>query len=194
MEDRAPKQIFDSNTLIEQHADYLFRYALVHLRDRSLAEDAVQETFLAALENYRNFSGQSSVRTWLLAILKHKIVDYFRKSWRQAQFITNEAQANPEEAAEVALAASSAGDAFVSRDWQSDPLAKIERKAFWGLLAKGLSELSPRTATAFTLREIEQLSSRDVCQKMQISEANLWVMLHRARRHLRQCFEGSWVK
>lgn len=193
MEQR-PQQTFDADSLVDQYADYLFRYALLHLRDRSLAEDAVQETFLAALESYGGFNGHSSLKTWLLGILKHKIIDHFRKNWRQTQFTTDDVEADPTEGAYASVSRVPSEDRFISMEWHADPQARIERKAFWKLLAQGLAELNSRTATAFALREIEQLSTRDVCEKMQISESNLWVMLHRARRHLRQCFELNWTK
>lgn len=194
MEQRPPQKAFDPDTLVDQYADYLFRYALLHLRDRSLAEDVVQETFLAALECHRGFNGQSSLKTWLLGILKHKVIDHFRKNWRQTQFTTDDVEADPSESMHLAVSKASSDDRFVSMEWYADPQAKIEQKAFWKLLSEGLAGLNSRTATAFALREIEQLSTRDVCEKMQISESNLWVMLHRARRHLRQCFELNWIK
>ena len=69
---------------VAQHRDYLYRYALLHLRDESRAEDVVQETLLAAVEGKERFSGRSSLRTWLTGILKHKIVDVFRRQAREA--------------------------------------------------------------------------------------------------------------
>ena len=188
------QRTFDPDTLVDEYADHLFRYALLHLRDRSLAEDVVQETFLAALESYGSFNGRSSLKTWLLGILRHKIVDHFRKNWRQNQFITNDAEADVAGDMYVPASTASTDDKFISTEWHADPQATIARNAFWKLLAKGLAELNSRTATAFALREIEQLSTRDVCERMQISESNLWVMLHRARRHLRQCFELNWTR
>lgn len=194
MEQQPVQQPFDPNTLVDQYADCLFRYALSHVRDRSRAEDMVQETFLAALESYSTFHGQSSMKTWLLGILKHKIVDDFRKNWRQAQFTAADTEADLAEGPSLPFSPVASDDRFISTEWRADPQASIERKAFWKLLGEGLAGLNSRTATAFALREIEQLSARDVCQRMQISESNLWVMLHRARRHLRECFELNWTK
>ena len=67
---------------LNQHADYLYRFALARLRDPHLAEDVVQETFLAAIKS-PNFAGQSVPRTWLTGILKHKIIDVMRKNVRE---------------------------------------------------------------------------------------------------------------
>lgn len=192
MEQRPAQTPFDPNTLVDQYADYLYRYALLHVRDRSLAEDAVQETFLAALESYGGFTGQSSLKTWLLGILKHKIVDHYRKTWRQTQL--NDAEAEAADNTYIPSSPAAPYDRFISTERHANPEAKFEQNAFWKLLAEGLAGLNTRTATAFTLREIEQLSTRDVCAKLQISESNLWVMLHRARRHLRECFELNWSK
>src|SRR5690242_15052958 len=69
---------------LDEHGDYLFKYASFRLRDDNAAEDAVQETFLAAIKAYAKFEGRGSERTWLVGILKHKITDQFRKSIRES--------------------------------------------------------------------------------------------------------------
>src|SRR5205085_12346938 len=69
---------------VDAHGNYLYRYALVRLRDTALAEDVVQETLLAALQSRHAYAGRSAERTWLTGILKHKLVDHFRKVSRQA--------------------------------------------------------------------------------------------------------------
>ncbi len=192
MENCPSQQSFDPDALVDRYADQLFRYALAHVHDRSVAEDVVQETFLAALESSAQFKGQSSLQTWLFGILKHKMIDHFRRSWRQAPLADDGDETNRTD-----TVYSRNPMTFVKERWKfvmrGDPQADFEQKAFWNLLARGLAELNPRAATAFALREIEQLSTKDVCARMQISESNLWVMLHRARRHLRQIFEGSWI-
>lgn len=190
MENCPSQQSFDPDALVDLYADQLFRYALAHVHDRSVAEDVVQETFLAALESSAQFKGQSSLQTWLFGILKHKMIDHFRRTWRQAPLEDDGDKTND-------TVYSTNPVTFVKAQWKvvmhGDPQVEFEQKAFWDLLARGLAELNPRTATAFALREVEQLSTKDVCNRMQISESNLWVMLHRARRHLRHIFEGSWT-
>ena len=74
----------DPGKWLDDHGDYLFKYASFRLRDDTAAEDAVQETFLAALKAYERFEGRGSERTWLVGILKHKIIDHFRKASREA--------------------------------------------------------------------------------------------------------------
>lgn len=171
-------QTLDPEVWVEQHGDYLFRYALFRLRDPDLAESLVQETFLAALHSQEKFAGRSSERTWLVGILKHKIIDYFRRSSREQseeEFFNERGywKVEPEE-------------------WRLDPSAVIENQEFWRALTHCVSELSPRLANAFLLREVDGLSSEEVCKTLNISAPNLWVMLHRARLHLRQCLEKHW--
>jgi len=85
---------------VAQHRDYLYRYALLHLRDASRADDVVQETLLAAVESPDRFSGRSSLRTWLTGILKHKIIDVFRKQAREQTVDTPAGSVSDEEAKE----------------------------------------------------------------------------------------------
>src|SRR5436190_21724511 len=81
---KSGKLTADPGRWLDDHGDYLFKYASFRLRDDTAAEDAVQETFLAALKAYRKFEGRGSERTWLVGILKHKIIDHFRKALREA--------------------------------------------------------------------------------------------------------------
>src|SRR5215467_13312616 len=180
--DSKGSESFEPDTWVDMYGDYLFRCAVGYVRDHSLAEDLVQETFLAALKSSSSFTGQSSQKTWLVGILKHKVVDHFRKTNRFSYSIDIDD-----------LEISGGPDPNVAEfpNRQGDPGAIVERAAFWDLLTKGLEGLSPSIASAFAMREIDQLNSRDVCDKLGISRANLWVMLHRARKYLRQHFESN---
>src|SRR5688500_10622854 len=93
---KSPSQSPDPERWLDDHGDYLFKYAVFRLRDDIVAEDAVQETFLAALKAYENFEGRGSERTWLVGILKHKIIDHFRRVGREAP-IGEEPDEGPEQ-------------------------------------------------------------------------------------------------
>jgi RNA polymerase sigma-70 factor, ECF subfamily len=187
MDSKGP-QSFDPDTWVDMYGNYLYRCAVGYVRDRSLAEDMVQETFLAALKSSASFTGQSSQKTWLVGILKHKIIDHFRKANRLTQPFDIEVNGfdRKREVVEV-----HGQEASVRMNRHADPGTMAERAAFWDMLTKGLAGLSPHIAAAFSLREIDQLNSRDVCNQLGISKANLWVMLHRARRYLRQYFASN---
>jgi RNA polymerase sigma-70 factor (ECF subfamily) len=173
---------------VDRHADALFRYALLRLRDPEAAEELVQEAFLAALSAHQDFRTESSERTWLIGILKHKIIDHFRRKARQ------------ESPDDPAGSASGLHDVFTkSGKWRAMP-GKWPTRAEQGLedrelrevLAHCLSALPQGLARGFVLREMEGLSSQEVCKVLQVSSTNLWVMLHRARLSLRRCVERNW--
>lgn len=186
----------DFSAWVDQHGDYLYKYALFRLRDGSAAEDAVQETFLAALKAYRGFEGRGSERTWLVGILKHKVTDHFRRTMREAPigetddetFEHNEFFTRTDEWTNHWNAD------YAPSDWHATPAELIERSEFWKVLNDCLSPLPRRAASAFTLREVDGLSSEEICQVLSISVNNLWVMLHRARLHLRNCLERNWFR
>ncbi|HSL98694.1 MAG TPA: sigma-70 family RNA polymerase sigma factor [Candidatus Limnocylindria bacterium] len=180
---------FDPSDWVDRYGDYLFRYALLRLRDRSVAEDLVQETFLAALKNRETFSGGSSEATWLVGILKHKIADHFRRQAREGTLPEGDPPNQPGETPFNATGHWITGPA----DWGGNPANLLRQKEFLEEFTKCLSGLSPAQANAFTLREMEGLSTGEICKVLNITETNLWVILHRARMHLRRCLETRWL-
>lgn len=178
----------DPSRWVDIHGDALFRFALVRVRDRFLAEDLVQEAFLAAYRGRDRFAGGSSERTWLVAILKNKIADHFRRAARESSqeelLLRGPLGAGPFDAE----------GHWKSRpsDWGSDPAALARQADFLEQLRRCLSELPASHAAAFTLREIDGMTTREICKILEISETNLWVILHRARMRLRACLEANW--
>ncbi len=186
-----PAQLSDPQDWVEKHGDYLFRSALLRVRNDVVAEEVVQETFLAALQAKERFAGQSSERTWLVGILKHKIMDHFRKSAReQTDPVEDVAQSNlPDQFDEGGHWRKGAAG---PKAW-ADPSGALDRQQFWQALKMCLDKLPPRMASVFSLREIDDVPSEEICSTMKISKANLWVMLHRARMQLRRCLETSYM-
>ncbi len=183
----------DPETWVEAHGDYLYSYALLRLRHRDLAEELVQETFLAALKNYKNFAQQSSERTWLVGILKHKIVDHFRRSTRERPVADFEISVDDDDAfRKTGEWADHWTPEGAPKAWSDDPSQIVEQKEFWEIFNRCLSQLPPRLAEAFMLREVDGLSSDEVCEILNVTPNNLWVMLHRARALLRRGLETSW--
>jgi len=182
------RHMTDPETWVDQYGDYLYRFALSRLHDESAAEDLVQETFLSALHARKNFKGRSSVATWLAGILKHKIIDYFRKESRN----------QPVE--DVEPFTPTLKDFFDEKGkwkikpskWSASPMELYEQKEFMKILGLCLSGLSGRLARVFTLRELEELSTKEICKVFNISATNCWVMLYRARMLLRRCLEINW--
>jgi RNA polymerase sigma-70 factor (TIGR02943 family) len=176
-----------SSDCVDAHADYLFNFAIGQVRDSSVAEDVVQETFLAAVKARENFSGQSSERTWLVGILRHKICDHLRKACRERSVRQESATSNDPEALDESVLWLH----DIAAESQS-PSRRMELEEFRANLELALGKLPPRIAQVFQLYEIEERPNREVCEEMNISESNLWVMLHRARKQLRDQLGGWW--
>ncbi len=175
-------------TWVEEHGDYLFRYALSRLRDAESAEEVVQEMFLAGLRHAGQFAGRGTDRAWLLGILKRKIVDYIRKRSRASNLSTSGDENDPSDM----LFDQTGSWRAEFRRGSDRPLDSLERKEFWDVLRKCLDGLTPRQADVFTLREMEQLTTEEICKELEISTSNLWVLLHRARLRLSVCMKSRW--
>lgn len=173
-------------TWVDEHGDSLFRYALFRIQDAQVAEDLVQETFLAALRSHENFMGQSTVKTWLIAILKHKIVDHIRKKIREPSSDKIETLSDPDfdEHGHWQLRPGK---------WAINPGKLYEQKEFVDVLYRCLAELPERLAEAFIKREMDGLSTAEICKELGITATNSWVMLYRARMSLRRCLENKWL-
>lgn len=176
----------DLETLVEKHADYLFRYAMLQLKDETLAEDAVQETLLSAIEKWESFAKQSQLRTWMTGILKHKIIDIFRRNAKENTLYIQEAQSQENQEHDAHLFDQTGHWIKGPESW-GNPERALENKNFWRFFTECLQALTPKASQAFTLREISGLSNEEICKTLDITPNNGWVMLHRARTSLRQC-------
>ena len=175
---------------VDEHGDPLFRYALVRVRRREVAEDLVQETLLSAMRSREKFAGQSSERSWLFGILKHKINDYFREFGRETSFTDLESLAD--EFSEKFVPEGYWVHVKGPKEWKPEPDEVMHRAEFWQTMRNCLDKLPERIANVFMLREMEEVESKEICSMLSISEGNLWVMLHRARMALRECLEINW--
>jgi len=180
----------DPSQWVDLHGSYLYHYALSRLRNPDLAENAVQETFLAGLESRPSFAGKSSERTWLIGILKHKIVDHYRKNKRE---ISASEINDDQEALDSFFEENDKPKKFPS-GWIPDARELAGQNEFWLVLDECLKKLPQHTADAFTLREIDEMDTESICKLLGISSTNLWVMLHRARLQLRACLEKNWFE
>ena len=175
---------------LDRHRRYLLRVAQLQLRDPDLAEDVVQETLVAALGACENFSGRSSVKTWLTGILKHKIVDAIRQKQRQPIVMaTFEAETDLDEF-DPMFKDNGAWEARPS-DW-GDPETTLSRQEFMTIMDLCLERLPANTARVFLMREVMGLETDEICKELTITANNLWVILYRARMALRQCLEQNW--
>ena len=182
------RKTYNPEEWVEQYGDYLYGFALARVQDPSTAEDIVQETFLAALHSLKNFKGRSSERTWLTGILKHKIVDYYRKKAKEQPI--DDIEYHLETIDEVFY---KNGQWKVKpAKWAADPQKFYEERELMKVLHNCLSELTSRLSSAFILREMIGESTEEICKVLNITATNLWVILYRARMNLRRCLEINW--
>ena len=174
----------DPHRWLDEHGDYLFRVARRQLHSDELAEDAVQETLLAALSAQARYAGDASPRTWLTGILKHKIVDLIRRNVREVEIPRDE---EGEEAID-SLFQQDGHWAEPIRPW-GNPQAEAELGQLRRVLDECADRLKPVMAQVFSLREVAGMETEEICKELDITPTNCWVLLHRARVFMRQCLE-----
>jgi len=173
-------------TWVDNYADYLYNYAIVRVDDEELAKDLVQETFVAGLNSAKNFKGSASERTWLVAILKRKVIDHYRK--------INSKKGK----AEVRMSYKDGNEEGRWLEEQvADPFSKtendsIENEELGEAIQECIMKLPPKQAQVFTMKTIQGLSTEDICNELDINPSNLWVLVFRARKALMNCLNTSW--
>jgi RNA polymerase sigma-70 factor (ECF subfamily) len=178
---------------LDEHGDYLYRYALLRTQNEAAAEDLVQDTLIAALSSRSGYAGQSSERTWLTGILKHKIVDHFRRDWRERTLEDDPPNDSSEEPGMDEFFAKDGHWAIRPADW-GNPVRSLEQTQFFEVLQKCVERLSPKLRHLFVLKELHDMSNEEICKELEVTATNVWVMLYRARMNLRQCLEVRWFE
>jgi RNA polymerase sigma-70 factor (ECF subfamily) len=176
----------DFRAEVEALRPYLLRYASLQLRNADAAEDAVQETLLAALAAEASYEGRASLRTWLTGILKHKIIDALRRAQRETPL-------EPEESpAEFDGLFDGRGHWNEHPSPWEDPDGALHQKQFLAALEACLKGLPARTSQVFLMREHMGLETSEICKELGLTSTHCWVLLYRARMALRECLEKTW--
>lgn len=182
---------------IERYSDLLFNYTITRIHKREVAEDLVQETFLSALKGKDSFLGNSSEKTWLISILKRKIIDHYRKKSTQNELNILDKDSKDDfmnhffDKEEGYNGHWTAGSS--PADWKKDLQSGVETEEFSSILKNCLGKLPEKTSAVFTLKNMEDLDSEEICKELGITPSNYWVLMHRAKLQLRECIEKNWV-
>ena len=170
----------------ELYSDQLFTWAFYKTSNKETAEDLVQETFLAAVHSFQKFESKSEPKTWLFSILKNKIADHYRKSFRNGEnktvsfnqfFDSNEDWITDQ----------------IPQQWQADDEEHLlDNQDFKKTLAHCLEKLPVNWKTFIVLKFMEEKDSKLICQELEITATNYWQILHRAKLQLRKCLELNW--
>ena len=182
-----PNHQIDPNKWIDLYADYLFNFTISRVNDKDIAQDLVQDTFLAGLKSMKNFKGEASERTWLISILKRKIIDHYRK--------INSKKGK----AEVRMTYNS--DSETEGDWLEERVADpydrtaedtIENNELSDAIFDCLNKLPEKQATVFKMKTIQGFDTEAICNDLGITPSNLWVIIHRARTAMAICMKKNW--
>ncbi|KAA5828106.1 sigma-70 family RNA polymerase sigma factor [Algibacter amylolyticus] len=180
------KQIINPDKWIDLYADYLFNYTITRVSDRDKAQDLVQDTFLAGLKSMKNFKGEASERTWLISILKRKIIDHYRK------INSNKGKA------EVRI---NYNDSESEGDWLeervADPFDKtaedtLQNNELGDAIHNCLGKLPTKQSEVFKMKTILGYETEVICNELNITASNLWVIIHRARTAMADCLKENW--
>jgi RNA polymerase sigma-70 factor (TIGR02943 family) len=178
----------DLTALLETLRPQLLRYARLQLRNDAWAEDAVSETLLAALEKPQAFEGRAQPKTYLIGILKHKLVDQVRRHSRECSMSNDEDDGS---ALEDQLFAQDGHFRETPADW-GDPQAVCNQSQFIKVLDACVEKMPNQLGRVFLMREWLELETDEICKELSVTPTNLWVMLHRARLRLRECLQLNW--
>ena len=190
----------NNNTLnpkkwVELYADYLYNFAYYRVNNDELAQDLVQDTFLSALKAIDTYKGQASEKTWLVSIIKNKIIDHYKK-----------ASTRNESPLKLSTYEAPSYDYFFDKQkmgaWQKDSMPKdwavnennYDTKEFYKTLENCLTQLPEKWKGVFTMSLLEEADSKLICKEMEISSSNFWVIIHRAKLQMRACLEKNWLK
>ncbi len=186
----------DPKNWVNNYSDYLYTYAYYRVNNQELAEDLVQDTFLAGITARETYKGIASEKTWLVSILKNKIIDHYKKASTRNE---SPLKLNTYEAPSY--------DHFFDKqkmghwqkdtspkDWDNNTESKTESKEFYSILEKCMEDLPPKWQGVFKMSIMDDRDSNLVCKEFSLSSSNFWVIIHRAKLQIRECLEKNWIK
>ena len=180
--------------LVSRYQSSLLRIAMIYVKNRSVAEEVVQETWLGVLQGLERFENRSSLKTWIFRILTNRAKTRAVREARTVPFssLATDAEGGPSVEPERFLGADSrwAGHwASPPTSWAEMPETRLASKETLHVIRAAIDALPPAQARVIVLRDVEGWSSEEVCELLELSEANQRVLLHRARSKVRVALE-----
>ncbi len=185
-----------TNEWVARYGDYLYSLAMLKTNTKVVAQDLVQDTFLSALTAKDSFRGESTEKTWLVAILNRKIIDYYRK--KDVLKNTDDYLIATENSFQESFFQA---DSYSTAHWKSSARPstwKVEaddtlhQEEFHKILQACIGKMPPRMIPIFVSKYVEEEESEKICKDYDISTSNFWVIVHRAKLLMRSCLEKNW--
>ncbi len=190
-----PPNVGDPALWLAEHGDALYAYARGRIRSDDVCEDLVQETLIGAWKARTSFAGDSQVRTWLIGILRHKLVDHYRKTSRQKQPAPSQDARSQDAPTPSQWPFDDHGEwKAPPGKWGADPAAALAEQELLKVIADCRDKLPATLAAAYLMREVEELDVPEVCNLLGVTPTHLAVRLHRARALMRLCVEQGWLE
>ncbi|HEY1103052.1 MAG TPA: sigma-70 family RNA polymerase sigma factor [Burkholderiaceae bacterium] len=178
---------------LAEHHTYLLRFARLQLRNDAWAEDAVSETLLAALSKPQSFGNRSQLKTWLVGILKHKVLDMLRQRAREVSLDAGGDDSSGSDELDALTFSADGHFAAQPASW-GNPEQDLNSRQFFTVLEACTEKLPPAMGRVFLMREWLELSCEEICKELDLTATNMYVQLHRARLRLRECLELNWFQ
>lgn len=179
---------------VYQYTDDLVNWAYFKTKDRALAEDLIQETFISAHKNIDKFQNKSQPKTWLFSILRNKIADHYRNkmqkyTMRESDFFQAEDNTILDR---IFNDSKQWNDTSKPQTWNNNEEELLDNEEFNHVLKKCLEGLNEKSFMAVQLKYLEEKKGKDICQELNITPSNFWQLLHRAKLQVRECIETNW--
>lgn len=188
--------MLDPQNWVKNYGDYLFSIAMLKTNNEVVSQDLVQDTFLAALKAKETFKNESSEKTWLISILKNKVIDYYRKS--DVLKDTSEYLVATEESfihsffEERTLSKAHWQNSKSPVEWNIMESEKVFSNEFQKIIEYCINKMPPKFVPLFVMKYIDEIKSSEICKELEISSSNYWIMIHRAKLLMRACIEKNW--
>lgn len=186
--------IFHDNTYMTDLRQQMLKFAMLQLRDNAQAEDAVQDALMGAMKNADKFAGKAAFKSWVFAILKHKIIDGIRSKSRTVAIADLQDDVDAPEDASFLFKENGNWQAEHAPSQWRNPEQQMQNGQFWLVFETCLNKLPSAQARCFMMREFIGLDSSEICKELALTTTNLHVQLHRARLTLQKCLDSNWFK
>ncbi|MNH54166.1 ECF RNA polymerase sigma factor SigW [compost metagenome] len=171
----------------------MIKFSFLQLSSLPQAEDVVQEALTSAFQHLDSFKGRAAFKTWVFAILKNKIIDVIRQKSRLVAMSELFKDEESELSIDALFDASGHWHKYEAPQAWQNPEEMMEQADFWIIFEACLNHLPAKYAQVFMLREVIELSSNEICSKLELSISNFNVLMYRSRTRLRECLENKWL-